>query len=203
MEVDNITENGSKENTKLTPKEERFCYQYVLHLNAAKAATSAGYAEQSARITGCRLLTKTNIQKRIKYLKENLAETAGISSLRVIKEHEKIAFSSIAHLHNTWLERTEFERLTDDQKACIKNISTKIVKRNMGTNDEPDIVDVEYVKIELYDKLKSIDIINDMLGYAAPVKSELTGKDGKDLFAEKSIEEKKAELEVLLKHING
>jgi len=107
------------------------------------------------------------LQKRIKSLKDNLAETAGISSLRVIKEHEKIAFSSIAHLHNTWLERTEFERLTDDQKACIKNISTKIVKRNICTNDEPDIVDVEYVKIELYDKQKSLDSINAMLGYAA------------------------------------
>ena len=48
---------------KLTAKEEKFCYQYVLHLNAAKAATNAGYSEHSARITGCRLLTKTNIQK--------------------------------------------------------------------------------------------------------------------------------------------
>ena len=188
---------------KLTAKEERFCQEYVLSLNATKAAVNAGYSEKTAYSSGGRLLRNVEIQERIKHLKDNIAETAEISALRIVKEHEKIAFSSIANLHNTWLERTAFERLTDDQKACIKNISTKIVKRNMGTNDEPDIVDVEYVKIELYDKQKSLDSINAMLGYAAPVKSELTGKDGKDLFAEKSIEEKKAELEVLLKHING
>ena len=173
--------NDKTDDVKLSPKEERFCYEYVLHLNATKAAVLAGYKENSARVTGCRLLTKANIQERIKYLKDNLAETAGISALRVIKEHEKIAFSSIAHLHNTWLERTEFEMLTEDQKACIKNISTKIVKKNIGASDEPDIVDVEYVKIELYDKQKSLDSINAMLGFDAPVRTELTGKDGKDL----------------------
>ena len=75
-------------------------------------------------------------------MRANMAETAGISALRVIKEHEKIAFSSIAHLYNTWIERVEFEKLTDDQKACIKSISTKILKRKIGTSDDPDIVDV-------------------------------------------------------------
>jgi len=174
---------------KLTAKEERFCQEYVLSLNATKAAVNAGYSEKTAYSSGGRLLRNVEIQERIKHLKDNIAETAEISALRVIRELEKIAFSSIANLHNTWLERTEFERLTDDQKACIKNISTKIVKRNMGTNDEPDIVDVEYVKIELYDKLKSIDLINDMLGFNAPVRNELTGKDGKDLFAELSDDE--------------
>ena len=178
-----IKENENTNETKLTAKEERFCYQYVLHLNATKACVLAGYSENSARVTGCRLLTKANIQERIKYLKDNLAETAEISALRVLKEHEKIAFSSIAHLHNTWLERADFEKLTEDQKACIKNISTKIMKRDIGTRDEPDIVDVEYVKIELYDKQKSLDSINAMLGFDAPVRTELTGKDGKDLFA--------------------
>jgi phage terminase small subunit len=171
-------DNNNIEDKILSQKEERFCYQYVLHLNAAKAALLSGYAEKSARVAGCRLLTKDNIQNRIKYLKDNLAETAGISALRVLKEHEKIAFSSIAHLHNTWLERADFEKLTEDQKACIKNISTKIVKRDIGTREEPDIVDVEYVKIELYDKQKSLDSINAMLGFDAPVRTELTGKDG-------------------------
>ena len=42
---------------------------------------------------------------------------------------------------------------------------------------------MEYVKIELYDKQKSLDSINQMLGFNAPEKMEHTGKDGKDLFA--------------------
>lgn len=179
--METIKANENIDEVKLTAKEERFCYQYVLHLNATKASVLAGYAEKSAYVTGSRLLRKAKVQDRIKHLKDNLAETAGISALRVLKEHEKIAFSSIAHLHNTWLERAGFEKLTEDQKACIKNISTKILKRNIGTREEPDIIDVEYVKIELYDKQKSLDSINAMLGFDAPVRTELTGKDGKDL----------------------
>ena len=33
----------------------------------------------------------------------------------------------------------------------------------------------------MYDKQKSLDSINQMLGYNAPEKREITGKDGKDL----------------------
>ena len=160
-------------NKSLTPKEERFCQEYVFLLNATRAAINAGYSENSARVTGCKILTKANIQKKIKELKGNLAETSEISALRVIKEHEKLAFSSIAHLHNTWIERADFEKLTDDQKACIKSISTKILKRNIGTNDAPEIIDIEYVKIEMYDKQKSLEAISKMLGYESPCKVEL------------------------------
>ena len=196
-------EKDGKDEAKLTAKEEKFCYEYVLHLNATKAAILAGYSEKTARNIGSQNLAKLNIQKKIKSLQDNLSETLEISKARVVREHEKIAFSSIAHLHNTWLERAEFEKLTDDQKACIRSISTKITKRNNGTYNEPDIVDVEYVKIELYDKQKSLDSIKAMLGFDAPVKTEMTGKDGKDLFPQKNIEEKKAELEELLKQIHG
>lgn len=169
---------------KLTAKQEKFCYEYVLHLNASKAALNAGYSPKTAPFIGAENLKKPQIAERIKYMQDNLAETARISALRVIQEHQKIAFSSIAHLHQTWIERTDFELLTDDQKACIKSISTKVVKQNIGSREEPEIVDVEYVKIELYDKQKSLDAINNMLGYNAPTKQEITGKDGKDLIPE-------------------
>ena len=170
---------------KLTPKEERFCYEYVLHLNATKAAINAGYSEKTARSIGYENLTKLHIQNKICQLKTNLAETSEISALRVLKEHEKIAFASIAHLHNTWIERKDFENLTDDQKACIKNISTKVIRKVAKEFENGEFVDVpyniEYLKIELYDKQKSLESISNMLGFDAPVRTELTGKDGAPL----------------------
>jgi len=44
----------------------------------------------------------------------------------VMEEHKKLAFSSIANLHNTWITRKEFEELTEDQKACISEITTQV-----------------------------------------------------------------------------
>ena len=164
-----------EEMAKLTDKQEKFCYEYVLHLNATKAAINAGYSEKTAYSIGGENLKKPEIQERIRYMQDNLAETAQLSALRVLKEHEKIAYSSIAHMHQTWIERKDFEELTDDQKDCIKSISTKILKKNIGTKEDPEIVDVEYVRIELYDKQKSLDAINQMLGYNAPTKNEYSG----------------------------
>lgn len=158
----------------LTPKEEKFCQEYILHLNQAKAARNAGYAANSSHVTGCQLLMKANIKERINYLKKNLAEATGISIIKILKEHEKIAFSSIAHLHNNWIELKDFKKLTEDQKSCIKSISTKIIKNNKGR-------EIEFVKIELYDKQKSLDSIKTMLGFDAPVRTEITGKDGEKL----------------------
>ena len=111
-----------EEMAKLTDKQEKFCYEYVLHLNATKAAINAGYSEKTAYSIGGENLKKPEIQARIRYMQDNLAETAQLSALRVLKEHEKIAFN-------------------DEEKTA--------------------------------DKQKSLDSINNMLGYNAPTKSEV------------------------------
>ena len=111
-----------EEMAKLTDKQEKFCYEYVLHLNATKAAINAGYSEKTAFIIGSENLRKPYIKERIRYMQDNLAETAQLSALRVLKEHEKIAFN-------------------DKEKTA--------------------------------DKQKSLDSINNMLGYNAPTKSEV------------------------------
>lgn len=169
---------------KLTPKQELFCYEYLANrLNATVAASKAGYSPKTAYSIGQENLKKPEIQSRIQKLKDNLAEAAGISALMIANEHAKIAFGNLASLHNTWIERKELNELTEDQKSCIQEVSTKVLKKNIGTQDEPDIIDVEYVKIKCYDKQRALDSLSNMLGYNAPVKQELTGKDGKDLFA--------------------
>ena len=86
--------NNDENREKLTDKQERFCYEYVLHLNATKAAINAGYSEKTAYSIGFENLIKPEIQKRIDEMKSNLAETAGISALRVLREHEQIAFNT-------------------------------------------------------------------------------------------------------------
>jgi phage terminase small subunit len=167
---------------KLTKKERRFCYEYIANgFNATRACIIAGYTERSAPVTGSRLLRKANVKAKIEELQKNLAETAGISSLMIVKEHAKIAFSNVAMLHNTWIERKELEKLSDDEKSCIQEVSTKVVRVNVGTKDAPVPADVEYVKIKTYDKQKSLDALSDLLGYKSPTKMELTGKDGAEL----------------------
>ncbi len=168
-------EKKQKKDTVLTAKQEKFCYEYCIDFNATKAAIRAGYNEKSAYSIGAENLRKPEIQKRIKQMQENLAETAGISSLRVLQEHAKIAFASISNLHNTWIELTDFEKLTEEQRSCIKSISTKTQKKNILTKDGPAVVNVDFVKIELFDKQKSLESISKMLGFDAAQKVDVKG----------------------------
>lgn len=169
-----MAENSEEiEQKDLTESQKVFCNEWIFDFNGSRAYKVAfpGCADSTARTEASKLLTNPNIRAFTRLLQDNLAETSGISRLRVIKEHEKLAFSSIAHLHNTWIERKEFDQLTDDQKACISQIETQTRMERNPIEDGPPI-QIDFVKIRLYDKQKSLDAINKMLGYDAPQQME-------------------------------
>lgn len=54
----------------MTPKQEKFCIEYLIDLNATQAAKRAGYSEKTAGSIGQRLLKKVEIQKLITTLRK-------------------------------------------------------------------------------------------------------------------------------------
>ena len=56
---------------KMTAKQQRFCDEYLIDLNATQAAIRAGYSEKNARVVAAQNLTKLNIQE---YISERMAE---------------------------------------------------------------------------------------------------------------------------------
>lgn len=161
----------------LTIKQENFCNYYIESGNASDAYRRAYSCEkmkdETVNIKASELLNNGKIAVRVKELQEEQKEKSDITKERVLQELSGIAFSSIADMHNTWIERKEFEKLSRKEKSAIKSISTKIFKKNIGTSDEPEIVDVEYVKIELYDKIKAIERICKMLGFDSPTEMNI------------------------------
>ena len=55
----------------LTPKQQRFCDEYLIDLNATQAAIRAGYSEVSARQMGTQNMSKPSIKK---YIEERMNE---------------------------------------------------------------------------------------------------------------------------------
>lgn len=51
--------------TKLTAKQQRFCDEYLIDLNATQAAIRAGYSKKTARKIGQENMTKPDIRQRI------------------------------------------------------------------------------------------------------------------------------------------
>ena len=148
---------------ELTNSQKAFCMEWIFDFNGTRAYSKAypGVTDDTARANASRLLANANIKAYCKELQDNLSETSGISRLKVIREHEKLAFSSIAHLHDSWITRKEFEDLTDDQKSCIASIETQI-KRIVN---DFEAFDIEFIKVKLYDKQKALDSITKMLGF--------------------------------------
>lgn len=159
--------------SELTESQKEFCKAYIFDWNGTRAYMKAypESSEASARSSASDLLTKPNIQLFITEIQKDLEKLAGISRLKLITEHQKIAFSSIAHLHDTWLTRKEFNQLTEDQKSAIEEISTKQTTEKDAYGNP---VSYEYIKIKLYSKQKSLDSLVKMLGHEAAQKHEHT-----------------------------
>ena len=59
---------------KLTPKQERFCQEYIIDFNATQATIRAGYSKKTAQAIGTENLSKPLIQAEIKKYRGKIRE---------------------------------------------------------------------------------------------------------------------------------
>ena len=171
----------------LTPKQKIFCQNYIYDWNATRSYLAAYPNIKNhnvAAVEGHKLLRKPNIQAYVTEIQNDLEKVAGISKLQIIAEHQKIMKGSMSKLHNTWITRKEFDELTEDQKDCISEIDTKIKTEYEYDPDNPKErkpINVEYVRIKLYDKQRALDALSKLFGYDAAQKIKLDGELMNDL----------------------
>lgn len=163
---------AASEEKELTEKQKRFCEEYVIDWNAARAARAAGYSENTAKEIGCQNLTKLNIREYIEECKKKTEKLAGVSALRVALEHKKVAFSSAASLRQDWHSVKEWDELTDEEKAIISEV--EFTEKVLNNGEENLQVLERKLKYKTYDKHKSLDALSKMFGYNAPDKKDIT-----------------------------
>lgn len=62
---------------ELTPKQQRFCDEYLIDLNGKQAAIRAGYSARTANEQAARLLTYVSVRSHIAGCKAKLSEKTG------------------------------------------------------------------------------------------------------------------------------
>ncbi len=150
----------------LTDKQIKFCHEFIIDLNGTQASIRAGYSKKTAHVTASENLSKPKVQSYITDLKNNTAEKLGITHEMLTNEWKKIAFSSISHIHNTWIDKTDFEVLKEENPDildCIQEIDTKLIKRKVL--GEEIAIDVEQIKVKLYDKTKALTELGKHIAY--------------------------------------
>lgn len=79
----------------LTPKQENFCREYLIDLNATQAAIRAGYSQKTASAIAQENLRKPMIMERIQKARQKSIDKLEVTRERILAEYAKIAFSDI------------------------------------------------------------------------------------------------------------
>jgi phage terminase small subunit len=76
--------------SKLTDKQEMFCKEYIIDLNATQAAIRAKYSEKTAGVIGLENLGKPLIQARLSELMKERSERVQIDADWVLRQAVKV-----------------------------------------------------------------------------------------------------------------
>ena len=145
---------------KLTPKQEKFCQEYMVDLNATRAYQDVyGCAYKSAKDNASRTIAIDSVQKRIAGLKQEAAEASGVTQQMLIDEYKKIGFANIQDYLDAGNSIKDISKLPRDLTAAVESIQSDI-RHDGGDSDGY----TEKVKLKFYDKLKGLSDLGRHLG---------------------------------------
>lgn len=119
-------ENYDELLAKLSEKHARFVEEYLIDLNATKAAIRTGYTQKTALKASYRLLEHLGIKAAIVAGKEEISKRLRINQDEVIKELCRVGFARITDYVTFDSDQVSIKpsaELTDDQVAAISEVS--------------------------------------------------------------------------------
>lgn len=134
---------------KLTAKQEMFCQEYLVDLNATQAALRAGYAKKAAQQTGSENLLKPLIAKRLSTLLEARTKKVKYTADNLLADMLEVldVAKQQAAVEQTPQAISAFKGLADTvgKHVDVQAYSEKIVNEHTGelalnTNYQPEDV---------------------------------------------------------------
>lgn len=135
----------------MTPKQEQFCLEYLVDLNATQAAIRAKYSPRTARAIAYRLLTKAAIQEEIAKLRIGQQERTQITADRVIEELARIAFARIDQVVECTGQTVTIRSFADLPEEVLAAVES-VQKTKDG------------IKVKFHNKIAALDQLGRHLG---------------------------------------
>lgn len=120
---------------KVTLRQQLFAKEYVIDLNATRAAIAAGYAEKAASQVASQVLRNPKVIALIDKEMTRRATKLGVSADKVLEELQRLAFANIndyIRINADGHADVDLTKLTRDQAAAIQEIK---VDTTGGTGD--------------------------------------------------------------------
>lgn len=166
---------------KLTPKQKRFCDEYLIDLNATQAYLRAGYkvSETVAGVNANRLLKNAKIAPYIAQRQADLQKKTEITQEKVLQELAKIGFADIKQYLEFKTVKTPV--VVDGEK--VLDYMMIVDAKDSNEVDGAAIAEVSIgkdgtFKLKLHDKLSALDKLGKHLGLFEKGSSAMN--DGED-----------------------
>lgn len=160
------------EKFNLSPKEKKFCKEFIVDYIGARAAIRAGYPEKNARRIACELRTKLDITRYIAKLEEEVDKELQVSRNDILQKLKIITTTDITDLLD---ERGNLDiaNLPPELSYAIEEYSTTTTYDKEGN---PKTVE----KVKMMNKTKALEMLAKYKNLYAE-RLEITGKDGAEL----------------------
>jgi len=161
----------------LTDKQEMFCREYLIDLNATQAAIRAGYSEKTSNEQGARLLANVSVQNRISELKAERNDRIDIDAGYVLRRLIEIDQMDVLDILK---EDGGIKSISEWPKVWRTTLSGFDINTSITNFDETTIENM-LKKIKWPDKVKNLELLGKHVTVQAfkdNVKNELVGANG-------------------------
>ena len=139
----------------MTPKQALFIQEYLIDLNATRAAIAAGYSPKTAYSIGQRLLKHVEIQGALEEAMKKRGQRTEITQDRILRELARIAFADPRDVSD-WgpggVTLKDSASLSDDDAAAVAEVSQTITESGGS------------IKAKMYDKQRALELLGKHLG---------------------------------------
>lgn len=160
---------------KLTAKQQRFCDEYLIDLNATQAAIRAGYSEKRASEQAYQLLQKTTVQNHIAELQKEREKRTEITQDRVLHELALIAFAKASDYARVVEKDAMVEvdgnmvPVLDEDGNQVKYRTVEPILTDELTEDQKKAIAVikkgrDGFEIKPYSKIQALELLGKHLG---------------------------------------
>jgi phage terminase small subunit len=132
---------------KITPKHQRFISEYLLDLNATRAAKSAGYSHKTAYSAGQRLLKDVEISRLIAEKSKEHLDKIDISVERVLRGLGNLAFFDMRKLYHEDGKLKSVPELDYDAQAGICGVEIDKLFERFGGGQASEVGTTTKVKV--------------------------------------------------------
>lgn len=160
---------------KLTAKQQRFCDEYLIDLNATQAAIRAGYSPKTAEQLAYQLLQKTSVQNHIAELQKEREKRTEITQDSVLHELALIAFAKASDYARVVEKDAVVEvdgnmvPVLDEDGNQVKYRTVEPILTDELTEDQKKAIAVikkgrDGFEIKPYSKIQALELLGKHLG---------------------------------------